>query len=285
MLLCNTYLMFKSFWTFNCFPKVKTLCLEKQLAGNPTYFNSELIRFARTFIHEEMLFSANSWGLNHWIPFFLVGVGRDQGDAVQGEGVAGLCWDWDRISGDGSVKLGALCLGLWALGGGQGGPGGVRCGGVQWGWAREWPGQFHFFSSVWSGCIGSQLWHVGSFAAEPGLLSRAALGLSSLQPNCSMPRGISVLQPETEPASPAVQRASLAPGPPQKPLDRGPDWISAAPWPFQTSSCWVWRSGAAFQDVRGLDTGRLGEYYRLSLQERCVTSSFPAVEKGSRLRG
>lgn len=110
MLLCNTYLMFKSFWTFNCFPKVRTLCLEKQLAGKPTYFNSELIRFARTFIHEQMLFSTNSWGSNHWIPFFLVGVGRDQGDALGGEGVAALCRDRDRISGDVGVELGALCL-------------------------------------------------------------------------------------------------------------------------------------------------------------------------------
>ena len=45
-----------------------------------------------------------------------MGVGRDQGDAVGGEDVAALCRDWDRISGAVGVKLGALCLGLWALG-------------------------------------------------------------------------------------------------------------------------------------------------------------------------
>lgn len=78
--------MFKSFWTFNCFPKVKILCLSKQLARNPTYFKSELIRFEMTFIHEQVLFSTNGWGLNHWIPFSLVTVGKDQGDLWEQKG-------------------------------------------------------------------------------------------------------------------------------------------------------------------------------------------------------
>ena len=64
---------------------------------------------------------------------------------------------------------------------------------------------------------------MGSFTAERGLLSRMALRLSSLQLNCSVSCGISVLQPETEPASPAVQGGSLTTGPPQKSLDLGFD--------------------------------------------------------------
>ena len=95
-----------------------------------------------------------------------------------------------------------------------------------------------------------------------------ALRLSSLQLNCSVSCGISVLQPETEPASPAVQGGSLTTGPPQKCLDLGFDWISAAPWPLQTSSCWVWRGDAIVQEVRGLDTQRLGEYYEDSPNRR-----------------
>ena len=53
-----------------------------------------------------------------------MGVGRDQGDALGGEGVVALCRDRDRISGDVGVELGALCLA------GPLGPG-VVAGGVQ----------------------------------------------------------------------------------------------------------------------------------------------------------
>ena len=59
-----------------------------------------------------------------------MGVGRDQGDALGGEGVAALCRDRDRISGDVGVELGALCLGLWALGWWLVGSGGSKWGPV-----------------------------------------------------------------------------------------------------------------------------------------------------------
>ena len=80
-----------------------------------------------------------------------MGVGRDQGDALGGEGVVALCRDRDRISGDVGVELGALCLagplGPGVVAGGVwGAQVGSRGGGVQWGWAQEWPGRLHFFS-------------------------------------------------------------------------------------------------------------------------------------------
>ena len=88
-----------------------------------------------------------------------MGVGRDQGDALGGEGVVALCRDWDRISGDVGVKLGALCLGLWALGWCQVGSGGVQVGsgeGESSG-AGLGSGQDRFISLVrfLSGCIRS----------------------------------------------------------------------------------------------------------------------------------
>ena len=86
-----------------------------------------------TFIREQVLFSTNSWGLNHWIPSSLVAVGKGRGGLVRVEGIAALCsdfgtaleetrlWSWHP-----SVQP-LRALAWWPVGS-------RRC------WAREQPG-------------------------------------------------------------------------------------------------------------------------------------------------